>query len=436
MRRIVLDPPELEARQVTFRWRTEPRSDLYARESFNLRFGGALDPGEVPDDLWWVVALLCLHPHWPLLAPCRVELPVELAPGERELWLRMCGADDDRPIEICDEGPPLEPAPAPRSDRVALAFSGGKDSLLSLGLLLELGERPVAVTTTAPMPFGFEHAAPRRRTALESVGDRPDCELVEVRSNLRQCWDNDFPRRLGHDAGVADLTDPLLYLAFAVVVGWHRAAGRVVTGGTAELGTPSVAVGELLRRRGVGVSSLTASLQAWQVRRLLWDRYPDLRELQYSCDLHEAGTSACDRCPDCLALAMSAVRAGVAPGRLGIDLGALLDGFWEWRPELDGAQRGLHGGIVRELEGMRTRSFALHLARAEPRRALRPSGVRAVRRYTMLRGRLAGQAAAVPAPGYRHDRLELVDERWRGRLADVFDAAFERAPAPARIGGA
>ena len=132
MRRILLEPPEPGAQDVTFRWRVEPPTDLYSRQSFNLRFGGALSPDRVPADLWWLVALLCLHGHWALLRPCRVELPVELAPGERELWLRLLdaavetmelaagGRELARTIEIRDRGPRLD-AGAPSGRRAGRA---------------------------------------------------------------------------------------------------------------------------------------------------------------------------------------------------------------------------------------------------------------------------------------------------------------------------
>jgi hypothetical protein len=84
---------------------------------------------------------------------------------------------------------------------------------------------------------------------------------------------------------------------------------------------------------------------------------------------------------------------------------------------------------------MRTRSFAARLARAEPRRALGPGRRRTLRRYAILRGRLAGRAASMPAPGYRHDRLELVGDGRREWLERLFDGEFERARVPARIDG-
>ncbi|HEY8001686.1 MAG: hypothetical protein ACHQJ5_06475 [Vicinamibacteria bacterium] len=467
MRTIVLHQPEVGETEVGFSWTVEPASGLYARTSFNLRFGDALSPRRLPDDLWWTVALICLHNHWALLRPCRIELPVELAPGEREFWLRLLdaavetmeltwgGDDRERTIEIDDRGPRLQPQRRPDGDRVALAFSGGKDSLAHLGLLLEFGERPLAVTTTSPMWPLVDHASPRRRTAMETVAARTDVDHVEVRSNFRECWDNSFAHRRGYELAVNELSDTMLYLAATLAVGWSRGAGEILLASEAEVQTSTVragalvqhphfmygavtqrALGRLLARRGVGYGSLTYPVRAWQVSRLLWSRYPDLRELQYSCWRHGRGEGACSGCPDCLAIMLTALEAGVAPSRTGVDVRRLLDRMGDWEPRLDGGElpdaqvrRELHGASVRTLTGMRTRVFASRLLRTDPRQLARRGATHTVRRYAWLRGRVAPQAAQVPALGYRHGFLPLVDERWRDRLEVLLDGEYERAPA-------
>ena len=276
-----------------------------------------------------------------------------------------------------------------------------------------------------------------------------------MRSNLRECWDNDFARRRGYGLAVSELSDPMLYLAAALAVGWERGASRILLGSAAELQTTAErdgglvqhprfagaaithgALAGLLRRRGVDLGSLTYPVPAWQIRRLLWSRYPELARLAYSCRRHEPGASACNGCRQCLATALGALGAGVGPARAGVDVGELLERFWEWRPRLDDdglpesrARRELHGAVVRELAAMRARAFAIRLARTEPRRLLSREGPGTLRRYAALRGRLAGRAAEVPAPGYRHAYLGLVDERWRARLERLLDAEFERVPA-------
>lgn len=469
MRTIVIEEPEVGAASVTFRWRVTPASGLYVRESFDLRLPGGPSPLDVPADVWWTVALICLHNHWPLLRPCRVELPVELPPGERELWLRMLdaavetleltkGGDDlERTIEIHDRGPRLEPVRASGGDAVALAFSAGKDSLAHLGLLLELGERPLAVTATSPMPYLLDHAAPLRRTAIETVAAHPAVEHVEVRSNLRECWDNSFPRTLGYEVAVNELTDTMLYLCAAFVVAWARGGGHALLASEAEVQTLSLRDGRviqhphfmysaitqrsldaLLARRGVRHGSLTYPLRARQVRELLWRRYPELRRFQYSCWRHGPGESACSACTDCLTTMLTALEAGVAPTRMGIDVPKLLERMADWEPAgaaddepqaLPGEEvrRALHMALVRQFASLRTRGFAVRLARAEPRLLLRRDRLELMRRYNYLRGRLAPLASGSIGPGYRHAYLALVDERWRRSLEQLFDSQFERA---------
>ena len=82
MREVRLLPPELRGREVHFRWQVTPASPLYERQHFRLRFPEAVELARVPDALWWWLMLLCLHPHWVLLRPCRVHIPVALGEGE------------------------------------------------------------------------------------------------------------------------------------------------------------------------------------------------------------------------------------------------------------------------------------------------------------------------------------------------------------------
>jgi len=467
MRRVILDRPAVTDREVGFGWRVDPPSELYSRESFNLQFDGELSPREVPDDIWWTIALLCLHSHWALLRPCRVELPVELAPGEREFWLRLIdsavetlertwgGHDVARSVELVDRGPRAEPVTGPRGDRVALAFSGGKDSLASLGMLLEFGERPLAVTTTSPMSALVDHDSPRRWSTLKAVADRADTEHVEVHSNLRECWDNTFAHQRGYEVSLNELTDTHLYLSAALAIGWSRGVERIVLASEADVqlttdsdgvvvqhphfmysAVTQLALSRLFARRGITYGSLTYPVLGAQVGRILWDRYPELRELQYSCWRHGVGETACNACSDCLKLALNAVGAGVDPARAGLDANVLFERMADWEPQLGGGdladdrgRRAAHGAVVRSLAAMPPRRFAARLLRADPRRITRRETRTIVRNYARLQSRVAPRAAEVPDPGYRHSWLALVDERWRDRLEALLDSQFDRVPA-------
>lgn len=467
MRRISLQQPEVSDHEVVFRWTVEPSSELYWATSFHLSFPESVPLREVPAGLWWTVALLCLHPQWPLLRPCRVELPVELPPGEREFWLRLLDAavvtleahrgtgDVARSIELIDRGPTIDPEPAPDRDAVATAFSGGKDSLLQLGLLTELGQQTIAVTTTSPMPPFSDHTTARRRFVLEEISRRRNVELVEVGSDFRACWRNDFPGELGYPVAVNELTDAFLYLAATLVVGWTRGAPQLFLASEAEVqesvmrdervvqhphfmysAATQQAVDALLARYGMRYGSLIYPLRSGQVQRLLWTRYPDLRDLQYSCWRVGPDEATCSACSQCLRIALGALAAGGSPEEMGIDLARLLVWMRDWSPSRpagaglpdDQVKASLHGQIARDIAAIPLWAMARELGARDPRRFISRDMVRALRAYASLRSRVLAETRVGPAPGYRAGYLALVDTRLRERLAAIYDEAFPRAP--------
>jgi hypothetical protein len=469
MTRVVLHEPAVAAHAAVFRWEVEPASDLYRAQEFHLRFPDTLPIGDVPAALWRTVVLLCLHSHWTLLRPCRVELPWRLAPGEREFWLRLCdaavatlevtrgGRDVARAIELWDDGPRDAPPVAPHdAGRTVTAFSGGKDSLLQLGLLAELGQEPIAVMTTSPMPPMYDHLTPRRRALMAEIVRRRRLELVEVHSDLRSAWHNDFARLRGHQVAVNEISDTFLYLASALVVGWLRGAPRVFLASEAELqetvlrdglvvqhphfmysAVTQRALDALLSRHGLRYGSTNYPLRSGQVQRLLWTRYHDLRDLQYSCWRVGPDEAACSACAQCLRVALTALSTGGDPAVMGIDLVRLLPAMRDWAPAEpsgedlpdDRVKASLHGHVVRELRAVSPLLVARRLAAGSPRRLLDRRVATALRCYAALRRRVGAGGAAVPAPGYRRAYLALVDERLRDRLAAIYDGVFEPADA-------
>src|SRR5262249_53178822 len=164
--RVRLHAPRIGENAVEFEWEIEPHSELYEQNGFRLAFPPGLDIAAVPRALWLRLALICLHTQWALLRPCLVELPVYIGPAEREFWQRLMDTaavqivtygGEPRPgraVELHDDGPALPPARVSSTNgRAATAFSGGKDSLIQAGLLAELTERPLLVTTTSPVSW-------------------------------------------------------------------------------------------------------------------------------------------------------------------------------------------------------------------------------------------------------------------------------------------
>jgi hypothetical protein len=482
---ITLQEPAVGAHEVTYRWSVTPNSTLYSESSFSLRFPGSVDLANVPRALWWRIVLICMHPHWALLRPCQVVLPVTLSTGEREFWLRLTDAvvatlegtadrdDTLRRVEIVDGGPQLESLPAiPHLGGVVCCFSGGKDATTQAALVAELGETPILVTTTAPSGWNHEHSTLPRGELLAETAKRRSWEFVEVTSDLPTCVDNRFAVER-YDVGLNELTDQCLYLANAVVVAFARGSHRVLMASEVEVQDNAQrnglvvehshrqyslatlhALSAILAPSGVTVGTLTAPLHYWQVQRLLATRYRDLLDTQYSCWSVGPDEQACGRCFECRQLALELLAVGISPERVGIGLVELLTTQRSWQPKylkLEPPNGGTPAGADRELsdldspQAVRTaagrdrdaqqlRCIAdtptqrvadmIGLSTTPMTAAEREDGLLA---WEELRA-MAAQFDAGPYPGYCPAYLELVDESWRAPLAAIFDEHFDRRP--------
>jgi perosamine synthetase len=465
---VELAEPRVCAGEATFSWTVTPRTELYERTSFTLRFPDTVDLEAVPALLWWRIGLLCLHAHWPLLRPCRIVLPVSPPAGEVEFWLRLTDAavstlqsraereDDLRSIELVGLGPPLAPPTSsvdPR-DGVVSCFSGGRDSTVQAAILSELGERPTLVTTTSPTSWSNEHETRRRRDVLDQIRQRRDVELVEVQSDFRRCWENSFA--IDYGVSVNELTDTFLYLAAAIVVGAARGARLVLMASEAEVQQNARRGGTVIQARhfmysavtlgaisalfapsGLSVGSLTSSVRQFQLQRLLAGRFSDLRDLQYSCWELELDEAACSRCTECRAIALNLIADGVTPAVSGIDLATLLLTHEEWMPGERLVDRAPDGdatpprvaGRAHEVQELRclqstpVERVAALLDGAHPA----AERERALAIFTRLRA-VAMSHKVEPEPGYMAGYLELVDDRLRDGLRRILAQHFEPAP--------
>ena len=487
---ITLFPPAIDhgRRTATFHWRVEPETPLYRRTSFTLAFPPEVDLASVPEPLWWTVAMLCLHPHWNLLRPCRVELPIELAQAETEFWARQVEVEaatleayrgaatplDALPPEgpwpplgafaIMARGERLPPLPRlPRQAagrRCAAAFSGGKDSLLQAALLCDFTPQPLLVTITSPMPPLHDHLTARRRQVMAAMAARRDVTLLEVESDLRGSWQNDFPPTVGYPVAVNEITDTWLYLAALLVCAVALGVPHLFLASEAEV-QDNVEVGgrivqhphcmysrasqraiqSLLAPLGMRYGSLISALHSEQVQQLLWTRYTDLCDLQYSCWRVGPEQAACSRCGQCLRVALSVLALGASPERMGIDLEPLLLAQSGWQPRrctsdaLPAAMVAarLHAQVVRSLAATPASRVLAALARGGPRRLLRPDAWRALAAYTRLRWRVAS-TGVTPAPGYRAGFLCGLEPWIAGPVAAVFAEHFPGAAADDHAG--
>lgn len=458
MREIFVSAPRVSGDRVEFAWRVEPATPLYHRTSFTLRFPESIDLAAIPDRVWWTVALLCLHGQWPLLRPCRIHLPVRLGAGESEFWCRLVDAAvatleahsgvtaSSRAIEIVEDGEPVaDIAPLPDRGRCAAAFSGGKDSLLQTGVLTELFPDVLLVTTTSPMPPLHDHQTPRRRQVLRDVAARrPGVTLVEVQSDLRSAWKNDFPPSAGYQVAVNELSDTFLYLSSLLVAAWSHGATHLFLASEAEVqenaeiggrvvqhphamysAVTQSALSALLARVGMRYGSLISPLRSAQVQQLLWKRYGDLADLQYSCWRVGEDDATCSSCSQCLRIAFAALAAGESPQRMGIDLVKLIETMHGWKPRIaavppllpnERVARELHLATVRSIAATPIRRYAAAIPPT-------PRGLRAIFLFRQLQKR-AKRVAASPPPGYRPGYLELVDPLVRDELARIYASSF------------
>jgi hypothetical protein len=466
MNRISVRPPEVSGQVVTFRWCVEPATALYRATQFSLRFPDAVDPTPVPEGIWWIIALACLSPHWPLLRPCRVDLPVTLGPGEAEVWLRLTDAAVatietlggsgrlGREIEIVERGPLVPSVRVPESGRCATAFSGGKDSLVQAGLLAELTPRPVLVTTTSPMPPTEDHVTARRRHVMREIAARRDVTHVEVHSDFRAAWVNDFPYRLQYRIAVNELSDALLYFGVLLAVGAALSAphlflasevevqqnarldGRIVQHPHFMYSTVTQRVLQaLLRPAGMRYGTLTSPLHSYQVQELLWTRYADLRDLQYSCYKVAGDEATCSRCPQCFRMAMTTLGLGDSPAENGVDLVRLFWAMRDWapKPPEDEAAAVRPSRVTasmlesQTIRAVHATSVGRIIREIGAGRLAGPRSWRAIAAYARMRRRLANVPAEA-APGYRAGYLAAIDPVVKERVAAIFAEHFRPAP--------
>lgn len=461
MHLIRLKQPEISPHEATFRWEVEPPTAFYRESHFTLRFPASIDLRNVPRDLWWTVALCCLHTHWIYLRPCRVEVPFTFRRGEREFWARLLEAaiwtletyHTSPPlgygIDLIENGPPLPNwERLPDQQKCAASFSGGKDSLCQAGLLREIGFRPIIVTTTSPSRL-LDHITIRRREVLTEAAKR--LPHVEVHTAFRKMYDNSWPKRLGYNTAANEVSDTFLYFSATLVAGvalgathFFLASETEVQETTEERGRVAQhrhfmysvvtqrAIAALLRPLGLRYCSLTSPLHSAQVQEILCTRYPDLAPLQYSCFSMRQGEAACCRCSQCLRIALGWMVAGRSPGPIGLDLISLMHNMADWEPrkiEPGALPRGgtavkLSGQIARNAQMIPAWKLAMTLAKENPRRLISSNGRAALAKFQRLRKRLK-QYDPGTLPGYRKGFLRAIDPLVRDRLAKIYASQFE-----------
>lgn len=365
MTEIELHEPVVGAHSCTFSWTIRPASPLYRANAFTLHFPAEVDLAQIPRSLWWTVFITCLHAHWLLLRPCTVRLPVTLPEGHAALWQRMFQASIDTmaanyngpaiegDVRLIESGPPL-PAPEvfPDTGRCGTSFSGGKDSLTQTGILCEFTQKPLLVATTSRMAGKEDHFTARRRQVFAKIQARKEVEFIEVTSDLRSILDNDFSSARGYRFAINEVSDTYLYASSLIIAGAARGATHLFMASEAEVQENSERDGKIIQHKhfmyavpmqsgldalirpcGLRFGSLTQAMHNYpQVQSLLWTRYRDICDLQYSCWRLSADETACSKCELCFNAALCALYNGGNPARMGIDLVKLFNAKKDWAP--------------------------------------------------------------------------------------------------------
>ena len=465
MRQIRLEPPLVQGQSATFRWHVTPETALYRKPKFTLRFPPSVDLARVPERLWWDVFLIVLHSHWLLLRPCEIHLPIRLGPGERRFWLEHLRTGlDTLALHVNGEGAPppaaslgveivdgdLEiPRQPVAGSGYGTSFSGGKDSLLQTALLAELTERPLLVATTSPMPQTADHETPRRRQIFAAIQARRNVNFVEVESDLRANWDQGFATAHGYGVGMNEIADAFLYAGALLAAGAATGATRLFMASEAEVQENAVVGGKIVQHAhfmysaatqralaallapyGIRYGSLTWPLYSEHVQHLLWTRYPDLSDLQYSCWLVGRDEAACSRCAHCLRLAMIALAGGYDPQRMGIDLETLAAFMPTWKTKWTGSAGP--DATPREIVARRFERLACesirrvslwHLARVAAQGSLPRLFSRRTRGIVAALRDLRRRVRAIPPPpkiGVREAFCDWLDPDLRDRLVAIF----------------
>jgi hypothetical protein len=467
MHKVYLTAPTVHGRTVTFRWRVDPATKLYRQTHFTMTFPSSVDISKVPDRLWWDIFFMCLHSHWLLLRPCEVHLPLRLSARERQFWLQLLrnGAAtleangsgqyaDDLGIDILDGDIELQRTTITGSG-YGTAFSGGKDSLLQAAMLFELTERPLLVATTSPLPPLSDHETTRRRYVFNEIQARRDAVFVEVYSDFRSIWDDGFSIVLGYRISVNELTDTFIYTSSLLAVGAALGRTRLFLASEAEVqenafingsiiqhrhfmysAATQRALAALLRLYGIHFSSLIWPLYSMQVQQILWARYPDLCDLQYSCWRVGKGQATCSNCEQCFRIAVTALASGHDPRRMGIDLRKVLKFARSWKPRTHGilpqdiaAQRS-DQRVLEAIRSISLQDLTRVLAPDSWLQAKSPESILVRNRFRRLQEQVKRLPARVASPmGVREAFLDWLDPELQDKLIELFSNYYPREPA-------
>jgi hypothetical protein len=197
------------------------------------------------------------------------------------------------------------------------------------------------------------------------------------------------------------------------------------------------ALARLFASYGFRLGSLTWPLYSMQVQTLLWERYPDLCDLQYSCWRVGLDEESCSECSQCLRIAMTALAAGHDPQRMGIDLHKILDFASSWDPPAGAepapmlpaemVKRRFHALVFAAIRRTSLLRLACLLARGNVRHLFSRPTRMALRQFRTARRR-ARKAEPAPPLRVREAFCDWLEPELRDRLTAIYYQYFVREP--------
>jgi len=241
---------------------------------------------------------------------------------------------------IFTEGRPRRPyfSGRMRKDRAIVAFSIGKDSMLTMAVCRELGLEPVGVyinDTVSPGENGI------KIKYMKEIARRLGVRIIVVTNETEQL--NDFENWSGEESCLGYVHMIPAFAFTLLPVARYFRAGHIILGNEQNMNFPFFtddgyltypsfdqsaegtadldAMIKLSTGGKVGVASVIEPLSSLAIMKILHQRYKDFANYQVSCDCLDtvsAGTRWCGRCRTCAKVYILLKANGVNPADVGL----------------------------------------------------------------------------------------------------------------------
>lgn len=311
-----VEPARFEGSRVLLTWRVEPESDLFRLQTafFDLP---DLDLGAVPDRVWY--AMLFAHLAKAADATGRLwvfHFPVPIEVGLLLPWAEYFQLNNVRVDRSCLVDAPIPAGPVSReSDTpIGVLLGGGKDSMLTLGLMGEVyGRDNVTPIVMGHNPHGSrKHRLRHEAQLVVPLREHTGKQTLYLESSVRRCFRTRLSsRQSGLVLYLATLlpywltgrlTTVLFSYEFTLLYVQKRNGSPVFAHPQARLESVQRLAQGLTRSHAtpVNIGNLNACLSKHVAFRVLARRYPDHLRALFMCEaLLDKRVKWCGNCWKC-----------------------------------------------------------------------------------------------------------------------------------------